>query len=145
MRGSDFQIRQPKEKAMNTSSAAFQSRLKAWTTQIDLLQKFADAFADKLPLGVASISMDSYYDKPTCSISTGYSGEDRSRSLALAGEVFGTTGWMKSMSHDKDFYHWNREISGVTVTIYKADPIPMEQDKQPVPPTAFPLMLKEVA
>ena len=49
------------------------------------------------------------------------------------------------MSHDKDFYHWQRVIDGVTVTIYKAESIPVEQDKQPVPPTAFPLMLKEVA
>jgi hypothetical protein len=127
-----------------TSSESFNLRLKGLAHQVELLGHFSDQFAEKLPAGVAGIMIGDS-GKPLCCISTGYSPEDRTRALALAGDVFGTNGWTKTASYDKEFYHWKREIDGVEVTIYHAEPIPMESDKQPVPPAAFPIMLKEVA
>lgn len=126
------------------STEHFQARIDSWKAQAESMQRFADNYAKKLPIGVAHASLDSYEGGPKCSISTGYTAEGRTRALALAGEVFGTHGWVKTLNRDKDFYHWKREIDGVEVTIYKAESIPVERENQPVPPAAFPIMLKEV-
>lgn len=132
---------------MNTNTLEqIRASIQSYKSQIEILEQFAEKFGPLIPNGVASISLDYFTGTaPMCSISTGFSADDRVKALALAGEVFGPQGWTKALNQDRTHYHWNRTINGVAVTIYQAEVIPSESENQPVPPSAFPLLLKEVA
>lgn len=129
----------------NTSTAQMHERIASYKSQINTMSEFASRFGESLPFGVASLTLDTYNNKPNCLIRTGYTPQDRIKSLALCGEVFGPGGWTKQINHDKTFWNWTRNINGVDIIIYQAEQIPLESDNQPVPPSAFPLLLKEDA
>ena len=64
---------------------------------------------------------------------------------ALAGEVLGKDGWTRETNKWGKCFIWCREINGVRVRIDNAEPFALPEDDSPVPPSAFPLLLQQVA
>lgn len=108
----------------------------------DIANAFADKYGDKLPEGLASISV--FSTGATCSILTGWSEENRIKALALVGDVLGRTGWTQTLGYDRTHYNWDIVIDGIKVHIDRAEQVPAEREAQPVPPTKFPLQLEDV-
>lgn len=104
-------------------------------------EAFAAKFGDKLPEGVAHIDFV-MMGSATCYLRVGYTESDRQRALALFGDVFGREGWTQALNYDRQSYDWSREIDGVKLFISKAETIPAEPSRE-VPPTKFPLQLKD--
>ena len=67
----------------------------------------------------------------------------RDKLLSLAGEWFGTDGWVKELSYDNKTFNWKKQKGGVYLKIEGAEKLPIPDSNVPVPPTAFPLMLNE--
>lgn len=106
------------------------------------LVSLVDTYGSKIPDGIASVSVAS--NNSLINFSTGYSDDNRAEVLALCGDVFGRTGWIKELSYNRDYYHWTKTVNGVRLFIHDAEVIPTPEDKVSVPPNAFPLMLKNV-
>lgn len=69
-----------------------------------------------------------------------YTDHERERVLAQTGEVFGKTGWTAFPS--SGLYHWTKEVKGVRIRIYQAQPIPQMSAYQ-VDPKQFPVLLED--
>jgi hypothetical protein len=61
---------------------------------------------------------------------------------AKVGCVFGKEGWTRKASYYKDSYTWTRTVTGITLTIPRAELIP-PPDERPVLPREFPIQLED--
>lgn len=66
----------------------------------------------------------------------------REQLLALAGDLFGRTDWIKKLNYGNTHFHWIKDLQGVKITLNDAERILLPQDKIPVPPSAFPILLE---
>lgn len=117
------------------------SEIETLQSFFDTALAFADKYGDKLPQGLASISVFSTGAMVT--ISTGWSEENRVKALALVGDVLGRTGWTQTLGYDRAHYNWDITIDGVKVHIERAEQVPTEREARLVPPTKFPLQLED--
>lgn len=113
-----------------------------FTAAAATLAAFLERYGDQLPDGIGYVSI-SHEAIPECNLGTGNTPDDRNRSLALVGDVFGRDGWEGEMRYNRDGYNWTRTILGVLVTIQNAEMMPPPVPKMPVPPHKFPLQLAD--
>ena len=113
-------------------------RLKQYEAALAVLSAFVKKYEHLLPEDVGCIGIDG----PSCGIHTGYHAEDRNRVLSLAGDVFGRAGWMRKLNYNKNAFDWSKDVEGVNVTIWNAEPVPTP-DQTPVAPSAFPIQIAE--
>lgn len=77
----------------------------------------------------------------TFSINSAPNSAGREQLLALAGQLFGTDGWTKELGYGNKFFNWRKEWKGIHLQLSDAERVPLPQDKVPVRPTEFPILL----
>lgn len=64
--------------------------------------------------------------------------------LSLAGELFGRENWVRELNYDNTRFNWVMNYEGVYIKLHDAEPVPLPDDKTPVKPTDFPILLRDV-
>lgn len=100
---------------------------------IALSAAFAEKFGEALSGSEAYLYVG-FADAPTLMF--------QKSDAALAGQVFGKTGWTRNVSREGRI-NWQRMIEGVVVEIRDAEDLDL--NGSPVPPSAFPIQLEDAA
>lgn len=120
---------------MKPVDTALAASLDAIQTNLDILKSFV-AEHPGLPLQPDVTSTPPRLTSWSCS-------SDREEVLATVGELLGTENWIAKTQPSSSYYTWERTFDGLVVVLMNAASKPDELPVQ-VPPSAFPLMLKNV-
>ena len=113
-----------------------------WTSMLHIAESFAEKFGEQLPEGLASITV--FGATPELYVSSGYSTDDRNRVLLLIGDLFGRSGWSRSVDYGRESFSWKKIVDGVSIVLSRVESVEIPADKSPVPPAAFPLQLADL-
>jgi hypothetical protein len=122
-----------------------EKRLEAYKSGIALIEAFNHNYSIDLPENIISVWLG--FQIPTVAIHCGLAPNEHGRAKVLCaiGDALGREGWTKEEdSMRSSTFKWKREIDGVRVEIESAEPIPERKTGIPVPPSAFPILIKDV-
>lgn len=93
-----------------------------------------------LPSWVVVISTDASAPSISLNVEQAPNEHGKQQLLALFGDLFGRSGWMRDLNYGNTYFNWKTNFEGIDITINNAERLPTPL-ATPVSPRDFPITL----